>query len=69
MCSPSRRSHHVVLVLQEDAELFEEGDHQHQQLLILPLQRLDQQMHNVLVPHLELRACVLRQIQQQVERN
>lgn len=60
-------AHHVVLVLQEDAELLEEGDDKHQELLVIPIQSLDQQLHNVLVPHLQLCARILGQVQEQVQ--
>ena len=58
-------SHHVVLVLQEDGELLEEGHCQHQHLLSVALQDLHQHADDVLVPHLELGARVLCQVQQQ----
>lgn len=63
LCVP----HHIVLVLQEDAELLEEGDDEHQELLVIPIQSLDQQLDDVLVPHLQLCARVLRQVEEQVE--
>lgn len=60
-------AHHVVLVLQEDAELLEEGDDEHQELLVIPIQSLDQKLHDVLVPHLQLSACVFGQVQEQIK--
>lgn len=60
-------AHHVVLVLQEDAELLEEGDDKHQELLVIPIQSLDQKLHDVLVPHLQLGARVLSQVQEQIQ--
>lgn len=60
---------HVVLVLQEDGQLFEEGNNKDQQLLVLSLKNFDQQSNNVFIPHLQLCPRVLSQIQQQVKRN
>lgn len=60
-------AHHVVLVLQEDAELLEEGDDEHQELLVVPIQSLDQQLDDVLIPHLQLCARVLSQVQEQIQ--
>lgn len=60
-------SHHVVLVLQEDGELLEEGDGHQQQLLVVPLQDLHQRVDDVFVPHLQLGARVFSQVQQQTQ--
>lgn len=60
MCVP----HHIVLVLQEDAELLQKGHDEHQELLTFPVQGFHQQVHYIFVPHLQLYARVLRQIQQ-----
>lgn len=62
-------SHHIILVLQKDAELLEKGHDEHQQLLAFPVQGFHQELHDVFVPHLQLYARVLRQVQQQIQRH
>ena len=62
-------THHVILVLQEDGQLLQEGDDHQQQLLVLPVQDLHQHVDDVLVPHLQLGAGVFSQVQQQTQRH
>lgn len=60
-------AHHVVLVLQEDGELLEEGDGHQQQLGIFALQDLHQDADDVFVPHLQLCPSVFGQVQQETQ--
>ena len=60
-------SYHIVFILHENAEFLQERHNEDEQLGIVAAQRLHQHAHDVLVPHLQLRARVLRQVQQQVQ--
>jgi len=59
-------THHVVFVLDEDAEFLEERDDENDQLDIVTVECFDEQAHDALVAHFQLHLEVLRQIQQQV---
>lgn len=63
------KAHHIVFVLHENAEFLQEGYNEDQQLEVLAVQRLHQHVHDVLVPHLQLDARVLSQVQEQVNCN
>lgn len=69
LCVCACASHHIVLVLQKDAELLEKGHDENQELLAFPVQCFHQQVHYIFVPHLQLYARVLRQVQQQIQRH
>ncbi len=62
-------THHVILVLQEDGQFFEEWNHQDQQLLVIPFKNFDQQTNDVFIPHLQLRPRVFSKVQQEVKRH
>lgn len=62
-------THHVILVLHEDGELFEERNDQHQELLVVAFQNFDQQADNVFISHLQLCSGVFSQVQQEVKRD
>lgn len=69
LCVGHVQSYHIILVLQEDRELLEEGDNYKEQLFVLPVKNLHQHVDNVFVPHLQLCASVFSQVQQQAQRN
>lgn len=62
-------TNHVVLVFQENGQFFKEGNHQHQQLLIIAVEKFDQQSNDVFVSHLQFSPRVLSKVEQKIKRD